>query len=278
MKIKTKILFFVISLVLLIGLSSVIAAVNLLNKTKEREAHYIKKTLISGKKEKLKDIVNNSFSIVEDKYRQTRDKEFLKKKYHEKLKSYVDTTITGLEEIYSDKSLTYGQKVKLSKKLVSSVRFDNGNGYLFSLGTNGIMKIHPIKPSLVGKNLLGLKDSQNTFFIKEMAEKGKNEGSGFVTYLWPRPGFAKPVEKITYVRIFKPWNWVIGTGVYIESEEDKFKKETMDILSTIRYGENRSGYLWIHDVNTSEMYLHINKKKSGKNFCRNKGCKGQASF
>jgi methyl-accepting chemotaxis protein len=41
-------------------------------------------------------------------------------------------------------------------------------------------------------------------------------GSGVVYYLWPRPGDSKPVRKVSYVQLFKPWGWVIGTGTYID--------------------------------------------------------------
>ena len=44
----------------------------------------------------------------------------------------------------------------------------------------------------------------------------KKDGSGFVPYEWPKPGFDKPQPKLSYVVGFAPWNWVIGTGVYID--------------------------------------------------------------
>ncbi len=50
----------------------------------------------------------------------------------------------------------------------------------------------------------------------------KRSGSGFVDYLWPKPGYSEPVPKISYVQEFSPWGWVIGTGVYIDDINTAF--------------------------------------------------------
>jgi methyl-accepting chemotaxis protein len=43
----------------------------------------------------------------------------------------------------------------------------------------------------------------------------KATGSGFVEYMWPKPGSLDPVEKLSYVSSFKAWGWVFGTGIYM---------------------------------------------------------------
>ncbi len=55
---------------------------------------------------------------------------------------------------------------------------------------------------------------QNLF--QAFAEVCRDNGEGFVNYLWPHPGETIPVEKISYVKLFTEWNWIIGTGVYID--------------------------------------------------------------
>ncbi len=44
----------------------------------------------------------------------------------------------------------------------------------------------------------------------------KAQGAGFVDYLWPQPGAEQPVPKISYVKGFAPWGWIIGSGIYID--------------------------------------------------------------
>jgi methyl-accepting chemotaxis protein len=50
----------------------------------------------------------------------------------------------------------------------------------------------------------------------------KEKGEGIVSYYWPKPGFAKPIEKISYVKGFTPWGWIVGTGIYIDDISNKF--------------------------------------------------------
>ena len=44
----------------------------------------------------------------------------------------------------------------------------------------------------------------------------ENQGSGFLSYLWPHPGETKPVQKLSYVTAFDPWGWIIGSGLYYD--------------------------------------------------------------
>ena len=78
------------------------------------------------------------------------------------------------------------------------------------------MVMHPIKPEMVGNDLSNYKDPNGKFLFVDFVEAVKKDGSGFVPYEWPKPGFDKPQPKLSYVVGFAPWNWVIGTGVYID--------------------------------------------------------------
>ena len=78
----------------------------------------------------------------------------------------------------------------------------------------GVM--HPIKPELDGKDLRGVRDPKGTALFAEFARTVRQDGTGFVSYLWPKPGFAEPVEKLTYVKGFEPWKWIVGSGIYVD--------------------------------------------------------------
>jgi methyl-accepting chemotaxis protein len=88
------------------------------------------------------------------------------------------------------------------------------------------MVMHPIKTEMDGKNLSDEKDPNGKRFFVAMVETCKNNGAGFVDYLWPKPGFAKPVPKISYVKSFPDWGWIIGSGIYLDDVE----KEISQIL------------------------------------------------
>ena len=55
-----------------------------------------------------------------------------------------------------------------------------------------------------------------------MVDKVRSKGSGFVEYLWKKPATGKPTKKISYVKGFEPWGWVIGTGIYIDDVDRIF--------------------------------------------------------
>src|SRR3546814_14142160 len=87
------------------------------------------------------------------------------------------------------------------------------------------MFMHPFSKQLVGKNLSDIKDPDGKHLFVEFVETVKRNGAGFVSYLWPKPGSDRPVPKISYVKGFAPWGWVIGTGIYIDDIERIFQRE-----------------------------------------------------
>ena len=78
------------------------------------------------------------------------------------------------------------------------------------------MVMHPYKPELDGKNLSDFKDPQGKKLFVEFVDTVRNGKEGFVYYLWPKPGFSDPVLKVSYVKGFAPWGWIIGSGIYLD--------------------------------------------------------------
>lgn len=71
--------------------------------------------------------------------------------------------------------------------------------YVFVQKMDGTMIGHPVKADLIGKNLIDLKDSSGKEFMKEFVKVAKETGSGWVDYMWPKPGEDKPSEKTSYI-------------------------------------------------------------------------------
>ena len=69
---------------------------------------------------------------------------------------------------------------------------------------------HPIKSQLNGKDLSNFKDKGGKRIFSEFAKVASANGDGFVDYVWPKPGFEKPQNKVSYVKMFAPYKWVIG--------------------------------------------------------------------
>ena len=143
-------------------------------------------------------------------------------------------------------------------------------GYFWINDQEAKMIMHPIKPSLDGKNLANLKDSTGKRFFSEMVRISKSQSNGYVDYMWPKPGFDKPQSKVSYVKLFKQFNWVIGTGEYVEDFENELKNKLLSHIKNVRFG--KSGYIFIIDYNS--VYLsHARKDFIGKNAIRNNDAK-----
>ncbi len=92
-----------------------------------------------------------------------------------------------------------------------------GNGYFWINDMHPRMVMHPFNPGLDGKDLSEVADPTGKRLFVEAVEVVKGRGGGFVPYFWAKPGSEKPVEKVSYVKGFAPWGWVVGSGVYVDS-------------------------------------------------------------
>ena len=90
------------------------------------------------------------------------------------------------------------------------------------------MVMHPIKPELDGKDLTDNKDPTGLQLFMEFVKTVKASGSGFVVYMWPKPGSDKPVQKVSYVKGFEPWGWIVGSGVYLDNVDATIAKRVMN--------------------------------------------------
>ena len=101
------------------------------------------------------------------------------------------------------------------------LRYD-GHEYFWINDLSPRMVMHPMKPDLDGKDLSGLKDPAGKALFVSMAEVARKQGEGFVDYLWPKPGQVAPVPKISFVKGFDPWGWVVGSGIYLDDVSAEF--------------------------------------------------------
>ncbi len=91
------------------------------------------------------------------------------------------------------------------------------------------MVMHPFKPELNGKDLTDHKDPNGKRLFVEFVNVCKEKGAGVVEYMWPKHDGSKPEPKISYVKLFKPWGWIVGSGIYI----DDMKKEMAQVFYVI---------------------------------------------
>jgi methyl-accepting chemotaxis protein len=90
-----------------------------------------------------------------------------------------------------------------------------GSEYFWIQDMHPRMVLHP-KAALIGQDIGGLADPTGKHLFVDMVDQVRRDGAGFVPYMWPKPGLDQPVAKISYVKGFTPWGWIIGTGIYAD--------------------------------------------------------------
>ena len=134
------------------------------------------------------------------------------------LKSVVDLPL-GLITDYNERAqkgeFTQEEAKKRAKARIKLMRYA-GNEYFWINDLNAKIVMHPIKPELDGQDQSGLKDPNGKAVFVEFANVAKAKGEGLVEYLWPKPGSTTAVAKFSYVKLYKPWGWVVGSGLYID--------------------------------------------------------------
>ena len=140
------------------------------------------------------------------------------------------------------------------------------------------MVMHPFKPEMDGKSLADYKDPKGKYLFNEFVKVCQKDGQGFVDYMWPKPGASEPVAKLSYVKLFKPWNWVIGTGVYLERAEKRFQEEAMRQIGSLRFGPDNKDYFFILDTQGRIVMHPINPKLDGTDQSTFKDPKGKTLF
>jgi len=96
-----------------------------------------------------------------------------------------------------------------------------GNEYFWVNDMAQRMIMHPANPALDGKDLSGFRDPAGVALFRAMVDVCQSKGEGLVRYQWPKPGSVQPVAKFSYVKLYAPWGWVVGTGNYVGDVEEQ---------------------------------------------------------
>ena len=107
-----------------------------------------------------------------------------------------------------------------------------GNGDYFWINNLSQMIMHPIKPELLGQDVKEIKDPTGKPVFYDAATLVQRDGSGFIDYQWPKPGKDAPQPKLSFVTGFAPWDWTIGTGVYIDDLHAQVWESARNVVVT----------------------------------------------
>jgi len=118
-----------------------------------------------------------------------------------------------------------------AKESLASLRYGE-TGFFWINDFRQTMLMHPLQKEMVGRDLSDYSVS-NRFVFKEAVELCKTVDGGFLTYRAPKPGAKKPVDKLCHVRPFSEWQWVIGTGVYLDDVQAAISRERQHVKEEV---------------------------------------------
>ena len=141
--------------------------------------------------------------------------------YEKALKEAMDQVFSVIESIEKNDNLSLEEKKQQVVKFLKVVRYGPEKKDYFSLiDTQAKMIMDPYQPDLVGKDMTDFKDPNGKEVFIEILKVIKEKGAGgYVQYLWPRYEGKLPVPKVSLVRIFKPFNEIVITGLYLDTIE-----------------------------------------------------------
>ena len=140
-------------------------------------------------------------------------------------------------------------------------RYPEDNGYFFITALDGTAMLFADKPQLEGRNILQVRDSSGKYVVRDMQEIAQRKGEGWCQYLWSKPGMSGvDHKKISFIKLFKPFGWFIGTGLYVSDVEKNIQDELLDEISAIRFDKN--GYIFVNTT-AGDALIVAGKRYSG---------------
>lgn len=147
------------------------------------------KTILNGKKEMISELTRSVCSLIEE--------------YHQEAGTFQlsadSAQAIALERV---RKMRYGPELK---------------DYFWIIDMQPRMIMHPYRPDLVGSDLNDYKDPNGKLLFVESVRTVSGQEEGFIDYMWQwKNDSTRIVPKLSYVRAYRPWGWIVGTGIYLE--------------------------------------------------------------
>jgi len=243
--IKYKLIAIVAMTIFVVSLIEAIESIHGIDVVSKSNIEEFSKKAYSSKEIELQNYVSIALKTVEY-YHQRTSKEKIKQEVSQELKKQTNLVFSILNAQYKKYKDTL-PKEELQEKMREVIRATRygKSGYFWINDTRSYMIEHAVKPALNGRDLSKLKDSNGKYFFNEFVKVANAKGEGIVDYLWPKPGFKEPQKKVSYIKLFKEYGWIIGTGAYVEDVTKDMQKQALAAIMKIKFG--KSGYFFIYN-------------------------------
>lgn len=224
----------------------------------QRESLQIRQDFLKNQKKTLQQETQTLINYIENERLQTRNL----------LKKDISTTVyeahsiaTNLYKSYKDK-LNKKELQELIINALNSVRFNNGKGYFYINKLNGTVVMDPENPKWIGRNKLQVKDVYGVPIIQNEIETVKSVGEGYTDYSWQAENSQKIHPKISFVKIFKEFDWYIGCTQYVNNYKLEIQEKILEKITDLRFDDNFTITVISFD---GTCLAHTNKTLVGRN-------------
>ncbi|WP_351009662.1 methyl-accepting chemotaxis protein [Shewanella sp. S1-58-MNA-CIBAN-0166] len=155
-----------------------------------------------------------------------------------KLNALVDIATTIADKYYQDAQsgiLSEDEAKVMALAAIDKLRY-SGNEYYFSIDTQGTMIQHAFAKQLVNTKVLAMQDPNGVKLFEQMIQRTEQQDSARVDYMWNKPQQEQPSPKMSVVKRFRPWGWIIGTGIYvddIQNDKNQFITQYLLLLALV---------------------------------------------
>jgi PAS domain S-box-containing protein len=199
----------------------------------------LRERFLENRQQMLRDEVERAADFIRYKKSQTRSR--LKEEIRNRTRQAHAIAAHLYESHRHNRS---GAEIKhLVKDTLGSIRFNNDRGYYFATDLHGVAALFADHPEMEGENLLGIRDTRGKHVIQDMIRIASARGEGFYEYTWTKPNAeGRHFPKIAFIQYFEPFDWLIGTGEYIDDVTADIQAEVLDRISRRQYG--KAGYIF----------------------------------
>jgi len=180
----------------------------------------------------LKLYVGSYHSFI-DKYKKSLYADF-----DTQAKNQVNAAISILQIIYDRHTkgeITLEEAKRLSYVSMRDLRYAK-NSYFFVYTPDGVCQVLLGDKNAEGFNRLHIKDAKGTDLTKNIIKAGMQPGGDFTDYWWPKAGETTPLQKRAFINMFKPYEWIVGTGNYVDDLDAMVKKVADESYSSLKNG------------------------------------------
>ncbi|MFP4391173.1 MAG: methyl-accepting chemotaxis protein [Desulfococcaceae bacterium] len=251
MKISTRIVALLIGGFLLLGI--IVLSYNAASFRRQGAAELSRsmEMSLSQRKRMLQTLVSNVYTMVESNHAVARDPDKLAELYKKELSAAVGVTFSVLEYVDGLK-IPDQLKRHMALRQIGALRFDAGE-YFWIIDQTPAMVMHPRRPDLDGQDLSDFQDAGGKRPFVEMVEAARNPEGGFVHYLWPPAESEAPRPKLSFVRLFEPWGWVVGAGVFLDVAERDIQEQVLRTIGAFRFGPDNLDYFYVFGAESGKM-------------------------